>query len=47
MFDSLSIVELDKTGPGNRVHGFPGGIGNEVKMKAGHINLVRIYPATV
>lgn len=36
MLDRLSVVELHKARPGHRMHGFPGGIGNEVKMKARH-----------
>jgi hypothetical protein len=45
MLDRLSVVELHEAGPGHRMHGFSGGIGNEVKMKAGHGNLARIIPA--
>src|SRR5271155_685388 len=45
MLDGLSVVELHKAGPSHGMHGFSGGIGNEVKMKAGHRNLARFIPA--
>jgi hypothetical protein len=36
MLDRLSVIELHEAGPGHRMHGFSGGIRNEVKVKAGH-----------
>ena len=42
MLDRLSVVELHEAGPGHRMHGFSGGIGDKVKMKAGHGTVARI-----
>jgi len=36
MFDRLRPVELDEAGSGHRMHGFSGGIRNEMKMKSRH-----------
>jgi hypothetical protein len=42
MLDRLSVIELHEAGPGHRMHGFSGGIRNEVKVKASHGNVARI-----
>jgi hypothetical protein len=45
MLDSLSVIELHEAGSGHRVHGFAGGIGNEMKVKPGHRAAAVIIPA--
>ena len=47
ILDRLSVIKLHETGPGYRMHGFPGRIGNEMKMKASNHDLARIIPAKV